>query len=1028
MENKSLKKKTLALNAIKYVLCIIAIVSTILVLYFSFFNRGQDMFLGFGIGILFVSVLGILICSLVSSYILDKYLYRELYLKTIDTYNEIENFSFDFNEYGKNDEEFVALNRSIDNIKDKYSKVIFYKKDIEIHNLNLVHESDEILKEKIYTKESFVNSVSDLVEASFCFRNAFLIIRYDTKEKEEAIIDNNEIVRIHDLIESTFKTNNVIVAKKDDYSLYAFIRNIDSLSSLEFLIHEVIKNYSFINFKGSHQIIYTLKVGAVVYPYSQINEILGDLYYVDKKKNNINIFVPNRLKDSREFNNQVQKLNYMSLMIEEILDQGSNVKNGSDFKHNVLPTLEKVRTFLHFDTAGFIVDHYGLYFEVNNEFSSAPTTFIFKNKEKINQEFIDLLIKNKSRDDSLYFASRDNVTGALAVYLDKYSISSGYFYLFFLEGKFVGAVYFLNKDREIFNDFVDKETLSLYSNVFKSYYIQLVLKSNARDSEIILHNVLKSDCNLLYEINTENYELFRVYDGLEAYFKNAKNGAHCYKALFGLNSPCKDCPLATGKNRLVTIDGVEYSSSIKYTVNSEKRTSMVLKPIDRDSLIGKERFDSNLFIGSFYSFNGELVAKFIQKSKGYILLCRLENVFDVVSKGGENTYNTMIKDITRKLNLKGEGNKAYVYNSNTLAFIFNEHGRGEIFDHAELINHIIKHKYFFKGEKIRFSPTLFLFNYPLDYESVDSFFRMMEKNLNKTKSDETNKLYLVDQHISRFASQTDYTFSLLEKAYKEHNLDLVIKPIFHNKTSELSGGKVILRLHDELRDEYISNKDIITVIGKEHRIYDYTNLIIDQLGKYYSEANDRLFRVTGVDRLLIMAYSGYFLERVTPKENGTGVELLASSYADKLQKAIKEYGFSKNFLSLLFDYNDFKNNLDLLKDVPHVLDNLGIDSVITNFDSEGLELEEIASYGIHEVCLSEEYVNNLVDNKSSIDDLSRIVAEAKAYNIKLAVKCVASKEVSDIVKSLDLTFMEGEYYSGAMNFDEFAKYADTHRK
>ena len=669
-------------------------------------------------------------------------LYNNLYLKTLNNFDNISKVNFNFDKYSELDTEFDELNGLLQDIQDKYQDIIFYKKHVDFKDLKFIYQIYESQQSVILSKDSFIKNIPNFIDESFAFRNAFLIVRFSDNNVKLSLEESMGIIK---QLKEVFKKNDVVVGYRDEFSLFFFIRNIDSLHSLDYLLNYFVKNYHHLEYSLTNNECNTIKVSAVIYPYSSEKEIVNDLYYVNKKSNPIDIFIPSRISDKKGIESQVERLSYLSKVTENMLSLGDRVQNETNFKDNFMPTLKGILNYFDYDYCGFIINKYFVHYELYDEFSKKGDN-LFKASD-LNLDLVSALIGHSDKDNSIYFTSRDNVSPELGKFLDIYHITSGYFYVVYLKDQVVGILYFANKEHEVYTDFLDRELLFYYSVIYRSFFNELLLVEQTNDSIITLKNLLKITLNQLYSINKDDYKLITASDSLKSYRKNLKLGGYCYKEIYGLDKPCSDCPLKTNHNKESLFDKEKYISSLKLTNNKEKVITILMEPLKKDELIGRERYDVNLFINAYYPFLQSLNNHFDSKSKGYVVLCRIENSNDILTKVGEVNYNIMLRDAIRKISEVFNSNEMYLYNSNTIGFIFNEVGLSTIYDNCELINHFIKHLYSIDGVDVRMMPSIFIMSYPLDFDNVPAFVRYIETNLSKFKPNLQNKLYAIEQHV-----------------------------------------------------------------------------------------------------------------------------------------------------------------------------------------------------------------------------------------------------------------------------------------
>jgi len=1008
MKQKSIDKRIKQIGQTKIVFSFTAIGVLVALFICSLLNVNQYVLLT-----LLIIVLGLLLVvfglTILNYRTVNYYCYHELYAKTLENYNVIHDNNFHLVKYDDKYNELHNLNLMLDSIQASYENKVFYKKKLEMKDLNVEYVEDKELRNFLITKDSFIKNMKDFIDLSTYFSCGLILFKYDSDK--DVKIPNKEILRIEEEFPKLFKNNDVLFGKRDDYSLFIFVRNIDSPASLDYLLREFVNHYHYIDYKANKN-IYTVKLGAVIYPFSQIDNIFSDLYYASKRKGMVNVYIPNRNNLKKGIYSQGKRISYLSLIVEEMTQNGSKVKTPTDFEHFVVPTIASMMTYFDFNNAGFIYKSNAQGFVVDKEYALNNEVTLGKHTF-VEDEFIKALERNKLENNTVLFSTRENVPSDLGVYFDKYRINSGFFGLIYLADKLMGVIYFINKDHEFFSDLIDKQYLILYASEFRNSYSNLLLIESNKDTIKVTDSLLKTTkCNL-YEIDAKSYYLIVKSEGLKPLeSKSNKKKTKCYEVIYNLKAPCKDCPLLTGKAKSSTYDDVSYSTSLKLTTDKTKSAILLMQPTNV-GIFQTDIFDSNIFISSRYSFIHILGSYFLNNLKGFVLLYRIENLREVVKEIGELNYNNMMRDIADKIATITDDTNCYLYAPNALALIFNEQGRSEIFDIAEKINHFIKHKYFFENKTVRFTPSLFVFNYPQDFDSLDAFIRHIETSLNSKKPNLLNKMYLVDQHIERFASETDYCLSLLEKANKEHAFELRFTPIFHASDKSLAGADLTFVLKDDLRGDYLRTAEVMRIVKKESKTFLYTNTILDQVGNNFNVFDNSIYRITGMEHIVVPVNIEYFLN---------------NDYVFALNAIRSKYSLLKNYLIFAIDENECFNNLKLMKQIFNNLEDLGIKVMISRYTGKLIPLVKVKELGASSIKIEPSFIDFLVDNTNNTNDIKRITEEAISYDLTVSFENVNTDEQYDLLKDMKYDFMEGLRFSPALGEDEFNKFIMKFRK
>ncbi|MFA6755841.1 MAG: EAL domain-containing protein [Bacilli bacterium] len=951
-----------------------------------------------------------LIYDFTSSMNTNKFYYRELFLKTKSNYLAFIGRRFNLEKYNADfkSEEIDDLNDSIDEIKNDYGKLVLFTPDLKEKDFDFKMYDEENV---IIDRASFTKNIALLVNVSRSYRNSFLIVTLEN----DSFNNKETFKQVIDLVRDVFGANRTLIAYRDVNSLFLFIKNIDSYEILKYSCEYLVSHFSIIRYENNKKYIAKLRVSAVVYPFSDITNIISDLGYADKKNTTgVNIYLPRNIaKRSITMKTEVEKLSVLTEVVDELMVFHKDDKTVDDILNRLYSNLNKVVDLLGFDDGGFVARHYGVGYVVDDEYSLDNKRRLFNPGELVDGNDISTLTKYMDHDSTFAFSKRNNLPPEVGQIFDKKGIESGFLYFVYRGNDVVGMLYFINFQMDYVMTTFMREGLTMFSSMFKFYYNESVGNGYANETSSVLAGLLKATGYDLYVINKESHAIVNASDGLkDMYPALRKKNAICYKAIFNRDTVCENCPLKTKKVKTFDYKTHSFEIEARPIGSKEKRAILTLQPLNNERFT-MNRFDHDLLIGSFFSFNEYLSNCFVSQAKGYILLARIDNMFTVNKAVNEDGYKFMMKDIVRKIDLSKVIANTYLYNTNTLAFIFNEEGISRIYDFMEIINHAIKHKYNFEKASVAYSPTFFAYSYPQDYTSVDVLYRHMETSMNKVGPRLDNKLFLVDSGVERFASKTKYTLSLLDLASNSHNFDLMVLPMVHASDRTTFGADVYIRLKDALRDTYIPSSEFNPIITRNNKLNEYVNSLVTQLGGIYEVLFNSLYRSTGVKRFMVGADYSYFN---------------SDNFADDLGKIIVEHNFNKHFLCLTFDEDDVFKHFDLYVKFNKTINSLDVPLICYNYTGQSLSLQQLSELGFNEIVLDRSVVRDIIDDEHAASSLSKIVTEAKTYNLLVTATGIDTLEQYKAVKDLDIKYIEGLYISKPLTMDEYNKFVRNYMR
>lgn len=617
---------------------------------------------------------------------------------------------------------------------------------------------------------------------------------------------------------------------------------------------------------------------------------------------------------------------------------------------------------------------------------------------------INVIDENKD-DDFLYlFYNHENLLPEIASYLDKYSIESGCFFSLYINGKCIGVIYFLNNQKKFIYDTYLREVLVFYCNLLRENFLIYTLNIENDDYKRTLNNLLNVSKYMLYSINKANFKLDFVSDRLKDINPNIENGKPCFEAIYGLKKQCEDCPLLVNRNKTSKINDLSFTSSLNLTFNHHRRPIILLEPLTGEDKRLNSRIDPNLLIYNYFSFNSFLQEKFLENSKGYVIVSRIENMAEVLDEAGEYGYNYLVKTITRRLIEDGYFNRIYSYNNETLGFIFNEFDRNSVIDFVEKINNIFLEEHVFNEKKIKFIPTHFVLGYPSNYASFNDFSRHIEQAMNSVKPNTNNDLIIEGKELIRPASRNKYILELIDEAFKRNSFDFEILPFVNKNDKSIIGGEILLRLKDEIRNSNFNAFEFIKIISENNMMNALSNLLIGQVGKIYKEYGSTIFRTNGLERMTINIDTTYFSN---------------PSFIDEMAKIIYEYNFQKSFLKFEITEADIDNNIERIPEIIKKLKGLDVDVVCDQYTGEHLSIEKLKEVGVKEIKIPYSIVKDITKDEAKFNVVKEMSLESRKQDLKATLVGVENEAQYELIKAIDVNYCQGYYFSKPVSLLNF---------
>ena len=949
-----------------------------------------------------------IICLNIYSLLLNKKIfYGELFHKTVENYGKMNQLNengleyYNFSQY----KEFDEMNNEISKINN--NRKLFDLKSISIYSIDFPYLAD-FQDLKVVSESALIEKLGLLIQASKTAKDILFSIKFQQEvEKEISIEEKWRLVRA---LKEKFKVNELIVSYSEEHNRFlCFLSLVDNISTFRRKFEEINSEFILLDYKLGASIT-TLRMSYVIYPYSNASDLLTHLRYAERKGEAISSYIP---RDADYYGvNHSYILKYKATygkLVDVINNFKTHEYSDKEYFESIKEIIKYCSLLLNYDMCGVATkDRESSTSTIRSNYLSEQ----YQNLEIDNYMFNELVCKDivdsVDIDGSYYFSSSDDTPNNLKRLLNKLGVEEGYIYVFFVGGKPLGLVYYFNFTKKEYLSNSQREFLNLYSLNISTFVNEYNARIYADFNRRNMDTLLLVTNNKKYTISKKNFTIIDYSISLKDMYPELEIGDICYKRFYNLKAPCEDCPLLVKKKKKITLDEVQYFYNPSDSSDKSDLATMFLSPSDNSHpMYFRNRFDPDLLINTLFSFKERMNNLFISKSRGYILLLRIENIDTLITTYGETVYNKILIRLSEKFkNIKNEVKNVYLYDTNVLALILNECVRNDVFYFVEEINRLIK---IYEGKHKIDSGifvTAFAFTYPLMFDSCFDLFREMNNSLNKQSPRFDNSLIFESENIVRFMSREDYILELLNEAFVNHAFELRIHPLIKNSNKLIEGGEILLRLKDPLTNNYIGAYEFIDVAINNKKINAFTNLIIDQIGKSYKQYSQVVFRTNYLEKLSINLDSSYF------KEN--------EFFINDIARLTSEYNFNHDFLSFELNEGDVKENIDIVKAAIKKLKNYEISFALDQYTGKYLSVEDVKKLGFNEVKISRDIIKDFDNSVAKTDSLLELAKECKDNGLKVTLVGIERKEQVELIKGNEnVDALQGYYFYKPLELNDF---------
>lgn len=927
--------------------------------------------------------------------------------KTKRNYNKLAALQKDLEHYDQNNvKEFGELNKQVDQINNFLNNVAITNADNNYHNEELVYPDESDLR--IVTLESLMNCYKQIILQTEMFRNAFIVFRYDCEPDN---LEEQDYKRLLKNILFEFGEENILVAKDEKRSGYLlYLPYIDSITCLEERLAKVAKKAILTRHESDGATVIPCKVAAVIYPYSDIQDILPDLRYAIRQGKDINVYKPER------FNRVDSSIHHSSLvynnnakMFEGLASYKVNMDDLPTAQKSVEKTLIRLGSSIGFETIGMVTYSKGKRcYEIIFEHTNENSTPIFKEEGFMDRVLIELLVKHADPDSSYSFSNRIQVTPDIGKKFDIFGIKNGYFFLVRANNIVNSVIYFANKNKETMRlNAYDRESLVTFSSYVGDFARQVENDTNVLAAQRRCRSIMRLTDYNLYTIDRNNHELLELSDGLIDALGNFKPGDKCYKKLYRLDAPCADCPLL-GRKKESMIKKRHYTTSMMLARKKDEYPTLLLSPTETGpDAMTINRYDPQLLIHSTYGLMERLDNIFLSKNRGYVLFVSVDNWEALLEKYGEEGFQTRLRTFFRNYRHNHEiGNgEVYVYRHNIFAFVFPEEGRMDVLNRSESIYEIAQRKYDENDpNEIPLVCTYIGVEYPQTFNNKNEFTRYLDNYITDNPSKFGRDLFILpDSNYVRMASREQFIVSLLENALQTNSLSMKYLPEIKGNKDTIIGAEILLRLTDESRNVNLSPYEFIPYASKNNLIGSITSYLINRIGEMYQKYGLTAFKIAGLRSISLNVDTSFFED---------------SEFLSKIDELMASFHFPKGFLHFEFNERDIAENIDNFRDVFERINKMNIVLVSDNYTGKYISIDRLKEMGFTTLKLSRSLIIDLEKDPTKISGVKGIIDTINEHGLNYYFVGVESKLQYQMLAEIDENLMaEGYYFYEPLDLD-----------
>lgn len=927
--------------------------------------------------------------------------YNVLYLTTRNNFHKFLINDPNFDSYNADSiEEFDDLNGDIKLIKSQIASTYVISKIPKYSNLHLEYIDE---KYNLVTFNSFEKELKNIITLSQSYRNVLIEMSYDLKDevlseerKEDLLVLLNDV--FGDYIGVLF------MFRDDGKSLLIYVPVVDSFSRIKEQIESIIKDTS-ITIRGYDGIKYIgAKFSVVAYPYSDVDELLSDLRYARRQGKVVNFYLPRRIKNSiggTRILSDSMNHNYMSRILDELNALTYNYEQKDKDLEVIGELFHDLSVYLDIDLVGILNrndmdDSFSRLIALENKTKS-------NKKEAIDPQLISALSNAADEDNSYYFSKRNNASNYLGRQIDTYDISSGFYYLIKNENKLDYVIYFFNKNGKhmILDTYLRESLLVMCLKI--SHYVELMRNKEEIDLYRNQSEYLMSLTNYsLYKVDDRNMKLQYFSKDLKTIFPDLEIGEHCYKAMFGYDKMCNDCPLKTAKKKLSTYKNTNFETSL--TLNDhDSHTKSLLVERKEGGEIGGDLFNHDLLINSYLSLYQNIKNSYYISGRGYMLLLSIDSMERMLEVKGSEGSLFVVRSFIKKLKEKLHTDEFYFYNNQTVALLLHNAGHVDVINICEKIYDISKAM----NSDVELKITYLALRWPSGFANAEDFIKNAN-NFYFLDKNERNKdfIYFYDHKITRSASKRAFIISVIEKEFSDTSFSSVsLQPIVKAKDKRIFGAEILLRINNVFSNAIFNAEEISTIAEQEGKTGIITEAIINFIGNMYQEHGNGAFKINNFERIAINIDSTYLKDL---------------NLVNGIVKLNDTYNFPNNFLSFEIPEEIIPTHINEIQKMAQQLSSAHIMFSVDRYTGEHIGVEKLKELGFKEIKIARNLVYKVDTDAQKYNEVKDIVNNAKEVGIGVSVVGVENSAQYTILRDFDENMgMQGYHFYKPLSRSDF---------
>ena len=399
---------------------------------------------------------------------------------------------------------------------------------------------------------------------------------------------------------------------------------------------------------------------------------------------------------------------------------------------------------------------------------------------------------------------------------------------------------------------------------------------------------------------------------------------------------------------------------------------------------------------AFADINRKLI---VMKEDYSLVVIKLVKLDEVMKGFSIRSTNTLLMNIASFLVSESRVNEIYSYRRDQLCVVFKENNQERVQKFAESVVNRFNNEWSFDSIKIRVDSMVFVVNMPKD---MTDFIELEDFMLSNYQKKHAGSYIVSHEELMELKNAKVYEDSL-RKALKNKELKLVYQPIWSVKEKKTICLEALLRINGNPLD-HISPEIYIPIAESCGIIKEIGLFVFEEVLKFL---NDPRIKNTSIEYVEL---------------NLSVYQFLFSDLVESFEKLRNKYGVPAKMINLeitetagSLERPEVETALKQFKDLGYTL---SLDDFGTGYSN----LVRMLTYKFDNIKIDKSILYNLSKEDDYSGKLKNIMSLAKGLDSHVIQEGVETKEQLDIAISSGADYIQGFYFSKAIDKDDFFTY------